>query len=124
MRFLVLTALLGCVLADTPLITMYKRYAGPENNMTLAQCLIAWKHFDINDDKIITKREFDHVWTTLNLPEKTNVAADFELIDTNHDAQLSEEDLTYLCKLFDENGDGVITQSEWSYNFAGLFERN
>lgn len=57
-----------------------------------------------SDDKIITKREFDHVWTTLNLPEKTNVAADFELIDTNHDAQLSEEDLTYLCKLFDENG--------------------
>lgn len=44
------------------------------------------------------------MWTTLNLPEKTNVAADFELIDTNHDAQLSEEDLTYLCKLFDENG--------------------
>ncbi|KAH9524543.1 hypothetical protein Btru_027144 [Bulinus truncatus] len=119
---LITIALLGCAMAQpNPGNTLFHQYAGSDNLMQRAEHDRFWLHFDDNGDGQVSKQEFDSGWRQEGFPHASNAPLYFLEMDIVRDEVINSLDFPHIFRLFDENGDGAISEREGSGNAGAYF---
>ncbi|XP_059153382.1 calmodulin-like [Physella acuta] len=121
--FIIAAALVGCIYAQGgDLDQLFNRYAGSDNIIQQAEFSRFWLHFDDDSDGDVTKREFDQGWRQEGFPNPDNAPIFFVELDRVPDEVLNAQDFPHIFRLFDEDGDGGISQREMRYNWNAYFD--
>ncbi|KAK3772344.1 hypothetical protein RRG08_057781 [Elysia crispata] len=113
--------LLGWVWANVE-EDLFRRYSGSDRIMDQNEFTSYWLHFDRDGDGNVTKAEFDRTWRADGLGDEERAPFFFLEMDRVADEVLNKEDFVHMFHVFDENGDGQILQSEFTFNWKGLFD--
>ncbi|KAK6179142.1 hypothetical protein SNE40_011563 [Patella caerulea] len=89
--------------------------------LTSTECKNLWLIFDGDDDKIISKLEFEIRWTFLNLAHREHAPVFFEQLDRNLDKIADAKEIKRICTYFDDDGDGFVSKFEYDLNWKGIF---
>nr|BAD16599.1 DEC-3 [Lymnaea stagnalis] len=120
-------ALFACVVAQpggggANLDRIFNQYAGTDNQLTNAELNRFWLHFDDDGDGEVSKSEFDRSWRQENFPNPQNAPLFFLELDRVADEVLNSQDFPHIFRLWDENGDGFITEREFRFNWNAYFD--
>ncbi|XP_059153405.1 uncharacterized protein LOC131939221 [Physella acuta] len=119
-------AIFGCVVAQpgggTNYDNLFQRYAGSDNLLQRSEFDRFWLHFDDNGNGEVSKQEFDQGWRQEGFPNPQNAPLYFLELDRVADEVLNAQDFPHLFHLFDEDGNGVISEREARYNWNAYFD--
>ncbi|XP_059153407.1 calmodulin-like [Physella acuta] len=122
---IIAVALFGCVMSQggggANFDQIFNRYAGSDNQFSQAEFSRFWLHFDDNGDGDVSKREFDQGWRQEGFPNPENAPLFFERLDRVADEVLNAQDFPHIFRLFDEDGNGSISEREFRYNWNAYF---
>ncbi|XP_055868619.1 uncharacterized protein LOC129923115 [Biomphalaria glabrata] len=99
----------------------FQRYAGNDNLLQQNEFARFWLHFDDNGDGDVSKQEFDSGWRQEGFPNPENAPLYFLELDIVRDEVLNSQDFPHIFHLFDEDGNGAISEREARYNWNAYF---
>ncbi|XP_013093705.1 uncharacterized protein LOC106077517 [Biomphalaria glabrata] len=100
---------------------LFHLYAGSDNLMQRNEFDRFWLHFDDNKDGEVSKLEFDSGWRQEGFPHAASAPLYFLEMDIVRDEVLNSLDFPHIFRLFDEDGNGVISEREARTNGAAYF---